>query len=275
MWWPSIAKCYNEIVRDPSFLGIFLEECTSPLELHVMGAIQFRIILKKFFTHVAPPGIWGKTGVGFVTDTDPRVSGEATPTTILITNGVTEGYLGMVTTSCYHVHIKMEAPDVLAAFHQHDSPEPSIAVVRWYTNTPYILHGTSRLLYLDMSTLSGGVSSAQFPLDCLHLWKLFPYSKTEVLLPHEEGEIGYKAYPFTGEVLWRFSKVVHYLFNPLSLLIPSSDLLPHLEEGIQMEEEPGYDPALRQLQDYNQARAQLNCELSEEVQMLAHRYEDQ
>ena len=41
------------------------------------------------------------------------------------------------------------------------------------------------------------------------------------------------------------------LVNPLIWFPPSS------REGIQMEEESGYNPALQQLKDFNQARAQL------------------
>ena len=48
----------------------------------------------------------------------------------------------------------------------------------------------------------------------------------------------------------------------------------HIEEGVQTEEELGYTPALQQLQDFNQARAQLECELGEQAQKLAHKYDD-
>ena len=41
-----------------------------------------------------------------------------------------------------------------------------------------------------------------------------------------------------------------------------------------MEEELGYNPALWQLQDFNQAGAQLECNLSEETQKLAHKCKD-
>ena len=109
MSWPSIAKCYDEIVEDPSPLGLFSEkESTSPLELPVVASLWFRLISEMFFPYVAPYDIWGKTGVEFVTDTGLRVSDEATPTVILITDGVEEGYLGMVTTFCHHDQVKME-----------------------------------------------------------------------------------------------------------------------------------------------------------------------
>ena len=46
----------------------------------------------------------------FVTDTPVlRVSSEVPPTAILITDGVKEGYLGMVTTFCQPDQVKMKA----------------------------------------------------------------------------------------------------------------------------------------------------------------------
>ena len=133
--------------------------------------------------------------VEFVTNIDPRLSDEATHMAVLIPNGVEKGNLGMVTTFCHHNQVKMEASDALSALCQYDSPETSVVVVRRYTNTPYIPQGTSWLLYLDVSTVSRGASSAKFPLDHLHLQRLLPYSINEVLLPCEEEEMGYKVYP--------------------------------------------------------------------------------
>ena len=119
----------------------------------------------------------------FITGTGLGTRGEAIPMVILITDGVGEGNLGMVSIFCHHDQNKMEALDTLSALHQCNSPKPSVVVVKRYTNTPYIPQGTSWLLYCDVSTLPGGASSVQFPLDCLHLQRLLPYSKTEVLLP--------------------------------------------------------------------------------------------
>ena len=45
---PSIVRCYNELVEDPSLLRLFsAEECTSLLKLPIMGALQFRLISEK------------------------------------------------------------------------------------------------------------------------------------------------------------------------------------------------------------------------------------
>ena len=144
----------------------------------------------------------GKTEVEFITDLSLRTSEEDTPMAILITDGVGEENLGMVTIFYCHDQTKLEASDELSTLCQCNSPNPSVVVVRRYTNTPYIPWGTSQLLYLDVSTLSGSTSSVQFPLDCLHLWRLLSYSKTEVLLPCEEGGMESKVYPYTQKVLW-------------------------------------------------------------------------
>ena len=154
-------------------------------------------------------------------------------------------------------------------------PKPSVVVVRRYTNTPSIPQGISKLLYLDASTLSGGASSIRFPLDSLHIWRLLLYSKTKVLLPHEEEVMGSKVYPHTQKVLWKSSKEENHLSDPVSLSLLTSTLHTLIEEGIQTEEgsgytELGYNPALQLLQDYNQARAQLECMLGE----LAHKYDN-
>ena len=163
----------------------------SLLEFPVIGALQFRLISEEFFTHVASPTIWGKTGVEYVTKTILRLSSKATPMVTLITDGVGKGDLGMVTTFCSCNQVKMEGSEVLATLCQCDPPMPSVFMVKRYTNTTFIPQGTSRLLYLDVSDLPRGTSSTQFPLNHLHLWKQLPYSKTEVLLPHEEWEMGY------------------------------------------------------------------------------------
>ena len=57
---------------------------------------------------------------------------------ILVTHGVGKGNLGMVITFYFHNQAQMEASNALSALHQCDLPEPSVVVVRRYTNTPYI-----------------------------------------------------------------------------------------------------------------------------------------
>ena len=74
----------------------------------------------------------------YVTETSPRLSGEATSMAILITNGLGKGDLGMVMTFCSHNQVKIEALEALAIFHQCNSPEPRVFIMRRYINTPFI-----------------------------------------------------------------------------------------------------------------------------------------
>ena len=54
--------------------------------------------------------------------------------------------------------------------------------------------------------------------------------------------------------------------------MPSPASPPCLEEGIQMEGKSGYNPSLQCPQDFNQGKAQLESNLSEEAQKLDHKY---
>ena len=163
---------------------------------------------------------------------------------------------------------KIEACDILSALLQCGSSEPSMMVVRRHSNTPHIPRGTAHSLYLDVGTLSWGASSAQFPLDRLHLCHLFPFTRNGVLLPCEEGEERLQTYPHLLEILWESSKEDHYLSNLISLSVPTSAPPSHQEEGTQTkrgsdhhptstqtEEGSGYHPSLKLLQDATQARA--------------------
>ena len=132
----------------------------------------------------------GKARMEFVTSNGPNISGEAAPIVILVTDGLGEGKSG------HGDHLLPQWSSQAAGFWCTFCPllmwlaGPSMVVVRRYTNTLYILWGSSCLLYLDVSTLSGGASSAQFPLDWLHLCKLLPFSDTECGLASRRGRDG-------------------------------------------------------------------------------------
>ena len=184
-------------------------------ELPLMGALRFRVILERLFAHLIFPAMWGKAGVKFITNNGQKISGEAIPMVVLVTDGVGEGNLGMMTTFCHHDQAKMEASEALSALHQQDSPESCVVVVRRFTNSHYLPLGSFGFLYLEVTTLFRGTSSTRFPLDWLCLCRLLPYSNTEVVLPLEEGE-GLKMYPF-----FQKSEEEHHLSNPILLLVPS------------------------------------------------------
>ena len=82
--------------------------------------------------------MWGKAGVECITNNSQKISGEAIPMSILIMDEVGKGKLGMVTTLCDHSQANVEASKVLSALHQCNLPEPSVVVVRRFTNSPYL-----------------------------------------------------------------------------------------------------------------------------------------
>ena len=208
----------------------------------------------------------------YVTETGPRLSGVAAPMAILITDGVGKGDLGLVTTFCSCNQAKMEASEALATLHQCNSPKSSIFMVRRYTNTPFIPQGTSRLLYFNASALPGGASSTQFPLDHLYLWKLLPYSKTKVLLSCEEGRWGLEHTPFPERFYGNAPKSCTTSPMQCHYQCLCQLPLPTWKKVFRWEQKLGYNPALQCLQDFNQTRAQIESELSEDAQKLDHKY---
>ena len=205
----------------------------------------------------------------FITDTGPRSSRKATPTVILITNGVGKRTWVWWQTSAI---MTKQNGGLWSTLH------PMPVWLSWAQCSgskaihQYPLHSLRNLLApLPQCQYSlWGASSIQFPPDCLSIWRLPPYSKTKVLLPHKEEEIRFKVYTHTREVLLKISKEGNCLSDPVSLSIPLSALLPHLEETTQTGEELGYNPALQQLQEFHQARTHLESELGEAAQKLAH-----
>ena len=187
-----------------------------------MGALRFKVISERLFTCLISPAMWGKVGVEFISSNGWKVNGEAVPMVVLVMDRVRDRNLGMVTTFCHHNQAKVEACEALSVLHQHDSPEPSMIVVRRFTNSPYLLWGSFGFLYLDVTTFSGGTSSSQFPLDQLCACRLLTCSNTEVVLPWEEGQEGLKVYPFFQETLLKSSEEDHGLSDPILLLVPSS-----------------------------------------------------
>ena len=195
----------------------------------------------------------------------------------------------MVTVFHHPDQDRIGACDALTALSQHDSSQPTVVVIRRYSNTPYLPRGDVPCTLSGCGHFLWGNASPQFPLDRLHLCWQLPFSKSEVLLPHEMGEEGLKRHRSEEE---------HHLSDPISLSIPLlvPDLL--LEECTQtkggLDSHPactktesglgchpastqtevlGYHPSLKLLQEANQARAQLEWELIQETQELAERCE--
>ena len=184
-------------------------------------------------------------------------AGEIIPLVVLVTDELEEENLGMVTTFCHHDQAKVEPSEVLSTLLQQDCPRLSVVVVKIFTNSPYIPHGSFSFPYLDVTTLAVGMFAAQFPLAWLWLYRLLPFSSTQVVLPCERDDRELKVYPFLQEALWESSKEDHHLSDHILLLVPPSSFSPHHEESSQTKEDPSLSPTLTWLQHITQAKAQL------------------
>ena len=102
--------------------------------------------------------------------------------------------------------------------------------------------------------------------------QIVPLLWHEVVLSWEEGGMRLNMFLHFWEALWQSLEEEHHLSNMILLLVPWLAPHPHQEEGTQMKGGSGFHPALKLLQDVNQARAQLECELVQERQDLAWRY---
>ena len=217
-------------MEDPALLHLCsLGEYSSIQELPCLGTLQLRLISEGFFTCIASPDRWRKTGGIYHPNQfkeEWRNHQYGNPHHWW---GKRERDLGMVMVFCHPNQARIETCDALSTLHQNNLSELSVVVVRIYSNTSYIPRGTSHSLYLDVDTLSGGTGSAQFPLDRLHLHQLLPFSKSEVLVPHEVGEEGLETYPHLPEFLWDSSDEEHCISN----MIPMSTPLLSLEDCTQ------------------------------------------
>ena len=101
------------------------------------------------------------------------------------------------------------------------------------------------LLCLNVSTISGGPSSASSIWSTYASKGYFHTLRLRCFYLVKWKGMESKVYPYIWEVLWKRAKEEHCLSDAVSLLIFSPTLLPPTEEGIQTEEESGYNPALQ------------------------------
>ena len=78
---------------------------------------------------------------------------------ILITDGVGERKLGMVTIICHSDKAKVEPLVMLLTLIQWDSHEVAMVVMKIFTNSPYFLWASFGLFFLDIATLPEGAST--------------------------------------------------------------------------------------------------------------------
>ena len=219
-----ISKCYKEILEVPSLWWLFPEEewrfiCELPF------LVALWIVSERLIAQLSSPSMWGQAGVEFILGSNQKISGEIIPMPVLITDGVEEGNLGMVTTFYHHDQANVESSEALSILCQWDSPKLSVVVVKIFANSPYLPQGSSSFLYLDVTTLSWGTLTAQFPFDQMCLLWLLPYSPTQVVLQNKAEDEELKVYPILQEALWESSKEDHHLSDPILLSVPPSPFI--------------------------------------------------
>ena len=181
---------------------------------------------------------------------------------ILVADGVGEGILGMATIFCCSDQAKVEPLVGISTLFQWDSPELGIVVVKIFTNLPYVPWGSFGFPYLDITTLSVGTSTTQFPLTQLCLCRLLQYSSTQVILRWEKEGYRLKVIPFLKEALWENSDEDHCLSPFIPLSVPIASFHSHRDAGSQTKEALSFNVPLRQFQAVTQARTQLEWELA-------------
>ena len=154
------------------------------------------------------------------------MSTEITPLAILVTDGVGERKLGMITAFCRSDQVKVKPSDALWNLVQQVSPEPGVVVVKVYTNSSHLLWGSFGSPYLDVTTLLVGTLTTQFPLAWLHLHRLLPYSPTQIVLPYEKEGDGLKFTQFLWKHCGRAEKRSIICFPLCHCRSPSSPCIP-------------------------------------------------
>ena len=135
-------------------------------------------------------------------------------------SSVGEGKLGMTTAFCRTDQAKVEPSDAFSTLVQWESPKPGVVVVNVFTNSSHLPWGSFGPPYLDITTLSVGALTTQFPLAWLCLHRLLPYFPTQILLPWEKEGDGLKIYPVLMEILWESSEEEHHLSPPFATVCP-------------------------------------------------------
>ena len=171
---PLIFDCYDELIIDPSLLQSFSEDEWMSLHgLSYLGALCFYIASEGLFTWLTSPVLWGKARADFITNAARRaMSTEIAPLAFLVTDWVGEGRLGIITTFCQSDQVQVEALGAFLTLVYWDSPKPGVVVVKVFTNSPYLPQGFFNSPYLDVTTLSAGALTGQFPLVPMCLCRL-------------------------------------------------------------------------------------------------------
>ena len=149
-------------------------------------AICFGILSERLFSQLTSSALWRKAGANFITKAGRRATNiEIAPLAILVTDGVGEEKLGMITAFWGTDQAKVETSDPFSTLVQWNSPKPCVVVVKVFTNSPHLLWGSFGSPYLDITALSMATLTAQ-----LHLHRLLPYSPLRSFSCKRKREMG-------------------------------------------------------------------------------------
>ena len=146
------------------------------MSIHVLPflcTIHFCIVLERLFSWLTFSALWGKSW-GWLPHQSRQKSYRHWNHSLsdFSYRWGRGGKWGLITAFCRIDEAKVESVDTFLTLVQHGSPKPGVVVVKAFTNTPHLPWGSFRSPYLDVTTLSAGALSAQFPLVQLHLHRL-------------------------------------------------------------------------------------------------------
>ena len=180
-----ISGCNDQLLVDLSLLKSFSEdEWISFHELPHLCTLCFHIVSEELFSQLVSLELWGQARVEFITSSSRKtMSDEIISMVILVTDGVGEGAWEWQPSFAVLTRQKWSLQSPFWTLFQWNPPYLGIVVVKIFTNSLYVPWQSFGFHYLDVTTLSVGASTAQFPLAQLCLCRLLLYSSTQVILP--------------------------------------------------------------------------------------------
>ena len=127
---PTIDECYDNISQTSFLVATIARGVDVNSRTPTPGHSPIQDYFGEAFCPHSIPCNVGEGQNRIFHQQQPKISGEALPMVILVTDGVEEGNLGMMTIFCCHNQSKMEASNALSALWQHNSLQPSVVVVR-------------------------------------------------------------------------------------------------------------------------------------------------
>ena len=158
-----ISRCYEEMFEDSSLQLLFLEEeWRSFGELPFLGTLQFGMVSQRLVAHLSSSSMWGQARVEFFLGCNWKISTEIISMVVLITDGwkreawawwlpfVTMIRLRWIIWSSLHI-MSVGLSQTKCSGGQN------------ICQLPLPPQGSSRFLYLGVTTLSLGALTTQFP----------------------------------------------------------------------------------------------------------------